>query len=206
MWTQGKIICMALLLDIRFRFHGIPHNLHFIISCECSCCWEKKKTNKNTFRIESNEKKIYIYILHAGNITTGATYTPLFLFLSLSLCLGLRICVHLFGIHHGNVNGVVAQKTLGFIKTFNFSRYKTQPNKPSHRIRFEEEEKNLRCGQYYSDEVNKKKTSTLTTKKCYATARRIISQFIWNANTTRATAGDDRKSKIWRQLTDTLLL
>lgn len=90
---------------------------------------ESKKIN--AFPIESNEEKKNK--LHAGNITTGATYTPLFLFLSLSL--GLWICVHLFGIHHGNLNGVVAQKTLSFIITFKFSRYKlNQINEPPNSI------------------------------------------------------------------------
>lgn len=68
------------------------------------------------FRIESNRmwkertKKKMGIVLHAGNITTGATYTP--------LLLSMDFCIHLFGTYYGNANGdvwVVAQQTLSFM-------------------------------------------------------------------------------------------
>lgn len=77
----------------RFGFHGIPHNLHFIISCECSCFFMLFTLNR------TREEK---------NIARGKYYNRR----HIHAIVTRWICVHLFGIHYGNVNGdvqVVAQ-------------------------------------------------------------------------------------------------
>lgn len=109
---------------IKLKSHGIPHNLQFILSI-----WSFVFSFM-LFALRSNAKQ---RTKRKKNIARGKYYDRR----HIHAIVTQWICVHLFGIYYGNVNGdvrVVAQQTLGLVNfgsrhtTYNQIKMKKNPN------------------------------------------------------------------------------